>query len=239
MGAYLSTKYGVNAAFPKHDLPASADDPVMWVDADAIDGLSDGATVSTWYNLTGDDNNFLKGSTGNPVYKVNQVGGRPVVRFDGDINNYFTFNRIGDIRTVFWVVKEDADATGGRFLLGDGDGGGDAYHFHRGDSGEMWHGTHTSASIRFGTTRINGRVVNGLETQMPTRYSVISLVTTGDVQANRFVKDRDIGLPSRSWDGDLAELLIYNRALSDGEERAVGQYLQQKYSIRPTVFMIR
>jgi hypothetical protein len=239
LGVYLSSKYGVNAAFPKHTLPAVADDPVMWVDADAIEGLSDGDTVSTWYNLTGSDNNFAKGSSGNPVYKVNQLGGRPVVRFDGGINTYFAFNRISDINTVFWVIREDRDATGGRFLLGDGDLGSDTYHFHRGGNGEMWHGTYTSANIRNGTTRINGRVVNGTQTKMPTQYSVISLVTTGNVQANRFVKDRNIGPQARSWDGDLAELLIYNRALSDSEERAVGRYLQQKYSLQPTLFIIR
>ena len=235
VGAYLSTKYGVNAAYPKHTLPAVADDPVMWVDADAIAGLGDGATVSTWYNLAGNDNNFAKGGSGNPVYKVNQLSGRPVVRFDGGINTYFAFNRISDIRTVFWVLREDYDATGPRFLLGDDT----AYHFHRGQNGETWHSGHSSANIRNGTTRINGRAVDGTKTPVPTHYSVISLVTTGNVQANRFVKDRNIGLPSRSWDGDLAELLIYNRALTDSEERAVGQYLQQKYSIQPTLFIIR
>ena len=238
VGAYLSTKYGINAAFPKHTLPAVADDPVMWVDADTIVGLSDGDVVSTWYNLAGSGNNLVKGSSGNPVYKVNQFGGRPVVRFDGGIRTYFDFDRISDIRTVFWVIKEDIGATGGRFLLGDGNLASHTYHFHRGANGEMWHETHASPFIRSGTTRINGRPVNGTVTPMPTQYSVISLVTTGNVRANRFVKDRNITQP-RSWDGDLAELLIYNRALTDSEERAVGRYLQQKYNIQPTLFMMR
>jgi hypothetical protein len=33
------------------------------------------------------------------------------------------------------------------------------------------------------------------------------------------------------WDGDIAEVLIYNRALSLGEKNQVGFYLEQKYSL--------
>ncbi len=238
VGRYLSAKYAVNAAYPKNSLPAAAADPVLWVDADAIDGLADGAAVSTWYNLAGNANDFAKGSTGNPLYKLNQLHGKPVVRFDGADATYYTFNRINDIRTVFWVLREDYNATGGpRFLLGNGDAGGDTYHFHAGDNGEIWHGTHASPFILNGKTRLNGTPVNGVLTQKPKQYALVSVETTGPVAANRFVKDRNIG--GRTWRGDLAELIIYNRALTDEQVTSVGQYLQGKYSIQPTVFMFR
>jgi hypothetical protein len=57
---------------------------------------------------------------------------------------------------------------------------------------------------------------------------VISVVTTANLTADSFSHDRTYG---RSWFGDLAELLIYNRALPEAERLAVEEYLATKYSI--------
>jgi len=128
----------------------------MWLKADAITGLADGATVNTW-------NDSSSASTprnatrefGTPIYKTNVLNGKPVVRFPTDGESRFTFPQMSDIRTVFWVVQETS-TTAPHFLLGDDN----SSHFHRGNSGTIWN-NNTSANIRNGTPRPMAAAFNG------------------------------------------------------------------------------
>ena len=70
----------------------------------------------------------------------------------------------------------------------------------------------------------------GLNPSIPAgQFVVISLVSTGDVQANQITDDRTF--TNRGWHGDIAEILIYTKALSDDEEAKVGRYLAGKYGL--------
>ena len=59
--------------------------------------------------------------------------------------------------------------------------------------------------------------------------SIVSLKTTGNVEASRFSHDRTIG--GRKWRGDLGELLIYTAALSDEQIESVEGYLAHKWGL--------
>jgi hypothetical protein len=201
---------------------------VMHLDANSIAGLTNGQIVTLWQDTSGSGNDATIGTgvVNNPTYVTNALNGLPVVRF-GANNCYFTFPEIANIRTVFWVLKEDASATYNRFLLGHST----AYDFHRGGF-NFWDGYWSSANIRSGTTRLNGSVINGTSTVVPQAYSIVSLITTGNVKANQLTRDRTN--TAASWNGDIAEVIVYNRALTDAEEKSVGVYLAQKYGISTT-----
>ena len=70
--------------------------------------------------------------------------------------------------------------------------------------------------------------MDGLTTPRPTAMSVMSLVTTGSVTASNFSSDRTNG---RHWQGDLAELIVYDGPLSLTDRRAVEEYLAARYGI--------
>ena len=93
---------------------------------------------------------------------------------------------ISNVRTVFWVAGMDAGIDG--FLLGDDNN----YHFHRGTEGQMWDAANgwAHANIRDGSTYLDGVQVDGTATQMPTDYSIISLVTTGNIETSMLARDR-------------------------------------------------
>ena len=114
------------------------------------------------------------------------------------------------------------------YLLGD-DG---VYHFHRGDPGvspPLWQPMHAHANVKSGTTKIDGAAVDGTVTGLPPeQFVLVTLVTAGDVEASRLSGDRGIG---RSWYGDIAEILIYDRALSADEEQRIGSYLEAKWRL--------
>ena len=221
---YLSAKY-----YPALPAPGRVADPIVWAAADHITDMTNGATVTTWPDRSGTGHHLTRW-TGAPHWIANQLNGKPVVRFDGSNGSHFIFPKLNTIRTAFWVLKEDVDASAvpPRFLLGDTIGGGGSYDFHRADNKFIWHGGHAPLMFN-GTTKLNGAVIDGRTTAAPTAVSILSVRTSGNARANAFSYDRNIG--DRTWDGDVAELIIYDRVLSDDEENRVGAYLVNKYGI--------
>ena len=193
----------------------------LWLDASTLTGLNDGDTVNSWAD-TSDQNNTASKTHGSPIYKTGQTDAndKPVVRING---SNLRFTRISNIRSVFWVLKENS--TTDRFLLGDTD----SYAFHRGGSGRLWSSNDASSNVRNGTTKLMGTVVDGTTTTLPTgTFQLVSLVTAGNVQANNVTKDRS---NRDGWNGDIAEILIYDTALTANQEAIVGSYLAAKYAL--------
>jgi hypothetical protein len=89
----------------------------------------------------------------------------------------------------------------------------------------IWSGS-ASASVTGGQTFLNGVAVNGQTTPRPQSMSVISLVATGNVTSDNFGSYRGA---QNFWWGDLAEMIIYDRALSTSERQQVEAYLKAKY----------
>jgi autotransporter-associated beta strand protein len=204
----------------------------LWLDGSRLSGLSDGQQVNTWGDVSGQNNHAIRqgtSSAGYPKFVANGLNGKAVVRFnsqDANTGDFFKFNRISTIRTVFWVIKENAKSNIDSFLLGDDS----YYNFHRAwVNGPLWHNRYTNPYILNGTTKLMGTGVDGTTTLLPSNaFQLISLVTTGPVQANQITQDRTA---HGSWVGDIAEILIYSRALTGVEEAAVGSYLAEKYAL--------
>ncbi len=195
----------------------------LWFSADSLQ-QNNPPFVSSVFDLSGQLNHAIQ-ATGakQPIVVANALNGHSIVRFDG-IDDFFQFNSINDIRTVFWVIKEDANASPNfRLLLGHSSN----YDFYR-SGASIWAGPNTNTNILSGETRLNKAIVDGVITPVPTLFSLISIVTTGNVSADNLSIDRNIS--DRVWDGDFAELIIYNQALSPAEVAQIESYIQQKYA---------
>ena len=205
---------------------------VLRLDASQITGTTDGTQLATWSDTSGQNNNALRqttSTTGFPKYVAAAVNSLPVVRFNSSAMNtgdYFKFTRISTIRTVFWVLKDTGP--GDQFLLGDDV----SYDFHRGidtNNGKIWDSRYVASGITSGATKLMGNTVTGSTTTLPTgNFQLLSLVSSANVQASQICQDRTY---HGSWQGDIAEILIYNRALTSTEENAVGGYLAAKYAL--------
>jgi hypothetical protein len=75
---------------------------------------------------------------------------------------------------------------------------------------------------------LNGLAVNGTTTPLPGGWNLLSVATTDVVTASTLSRDRTF---DRTWEGDIAEVLVYNRALSAVESEQVGGYLTAKYGM--------
>jgi len=213
---------------------------VFWLDASKTSSVvASGDKVSRWNDLSG--NNYYADQAAadqQPTYARGALNGKSIVDFGDSVygNPLATYQpwmqfrnaagaalNISDVRTVFWVCGMDAGSNG--FLLGDDNN----YHFHRGTANQIWDGANgwASANIRSGSTYLNGVKVDGTATVLPTDYSIISLVTTANVETSMLTRDRTY----RSGGIKLGELLIYNVALSDDQRVSVEKYLYNKWFV--------
>jgi autotransporter-associated beta strand protein len=206
---------------------------VLQMDASQISGVVDGAQLDTWFDSSGSSNNAIRqseSSSGYPKYIASGLNGLPVVRFNSgnsSAGDYLKFTKISTIRNVFWVIKENAGLSDGHFLLG----GSDSYDFHRGvtPNGTLWNNFHAAVNIKTGITRLMGETINGTTSALPAgSFQLVSLGTSGNVSADQICQDR---VYHGSWQGDIAEILIYDRALTVTEEAQVGTYLATKYGL--------
>ena len=131
---------------------------------------------------------------------------------------------INTIRTVFLVLRRNAGNQG--FLLGHDT----FYAFHPG-SGTLWSDVWTDPYLLKGILQVDGSVLDGTSQDFAYGSPVIlSIGTTGNVVANNFSKDRTNA--SRVWNGDLAEVLIYNELLPVSDMRKIEGYLAHKWSLQ-------
>ena len=135
------------------------------------------------------------------------------------------FNQITDIRDCFFVMKHRTGSQPGHApILGDSL----SYHFHGNSDTLLFDSGSASANLMNGIVKINNQVMNPLTIIKPSEYSILSLFPVGNVTAKYITNDRNIG--GRYWDGDFAEIVIYNQELPALQRQQVEQYFRNKYA---------
>jgi hypothetical protein len=222
--------------------PAAADFPKagleLWLSAGQVE-QTDGA-ITVIKDLSGSDNPAKRDApastpAANPSVTTDAASGQPLLHFTG-ANVAFGFNRLTNILTAFWVVSKDPASFGQKsekFVLGDKSGN----DFHAGWTDDTIFNTdvnpqHLSKFLKDGKTWLNGKPMDATKTPFPKQLCVISIVSAGPVCASQLARDRNMS--GRSWQGDIAEILLYNTALSDAGRQAVEKYLTDKYKIART-----
>ena len=135
---------------------------VLHLDANAIVGATNNAPLTAWTDRSPERNNAMSTSAESaPTYVQNALNGKPVVRFNGT-SSVMNFAGVPNIRTVFWVIKEnDAEYTSNwRTILSGGE------NFHRGADHLIYSGQWTAEAVRNGTTQLNGAVIDATATRL-------------------------------------------------------------------------
>ncbi|MEM7391505.1 MAG: DUF2341 domain-containing protein, partial [Verrucomicrobiota bacterium] len=199
---------------------------VLWLNAGAIQ-TNDGALLDRWSDDSGRSHHALQSTPGlMPSFVSNGINGRASVRFDG--NDRLRFLTI-DSRTIFAVVQPDAASSNLDGLIGaDGGGGtiGDRGIRRNGDIGWRHPGNVGEFSNPPGSTFR----VNGLDTPIGTDQvpQIVEAVRGGAAEKHNLVGGYFGG---RDLNGLVAEVLVFDRALSAAERDLVGSYLQNKYEL--------
>ncbi|MFC1659796.1 hypothetical protein ACFL0U_04490, partial [Pseudomonadota bacterium] len=216
----------------------------LWLDAEDIDGDGDttdnpsnGSNISTWSDKSGSGNDASQGNaTYQPLFVENVKNNRSVIRYSLDyMTSSLNMNSYSNI-TILAVYRMDGSISTTTCLFGQDDGGYDRTFY-----------TYLSGDAKLGTG--NGGVITISDfSPQDTWYlfTVIyndasSVVYKGDVLSESFTALAPSGTDYTAigaaatdlfnFQGDLAEVIMYDRAVSDTERQEVEAYLQNKWGI--------
>lgn len=196
----------------------------LWLKADAGITITNNL-VSQWDDQSEHGRNATSEFNSIRPELINSaLNGLPVVSFDGNID-YMQFDEITNVRTVFWVIKENPMADGAlrRPLLGHPGG----LYYTRSLEEDFWDSNLALPEVVNGVTRLNQETINGTNTIVPTEFSVVTLVTTGNTPASHITMEASAF--GRTWWGELAELIIYSEPLVESQIQSIELYLANKY----------
>ena len=199
--------------------PAILDDAYLWLDASTLTG-SAGDEVASWASRNAGGKTASTTGTKPTIATIN---GRNVVDFGAaGSGKDLTFDRTTSIRTVFMVA--DIVNNSGVFFLGDSSN----FHFHRGSQGQYLY-----EYYGFTDALVSGVYRNGIKvdaprsTTVPTGFGLITLAANANVAASRICQDRSES--GRNGGKKIAELIIFNKTLTDAERGQVEEYLMDKW----------
>jgi hypothetical protein len=214
--------------------------------------MVNGSGVSQWIDQSGNNRNATQSVGSNQPTLVNGViNGRPVVRFDG-VSDFLTFNlpvNGSSAMSLFLVAANTQNQNGGE------SGAERAALFWNERAG--W-GTlfltpfQASVNCRFGTTQVENRNDYLRTAPIGSAFTVSSAIKNGTtdslyVNGTQVVNAsgklptiaacQDVANVGRGYNnntffaGDIAEILIYNRALTTAERQQAEQVLDGKYGL--------
>lgn len=222
----------------------------VWLCSDTnVDTRPDG-TVVTWGSADGSGIQAVAVGSTRPQFLGGQINGWPVLRFSGAQGMFLQTGVIAQDSFTLVVVGRSFDP---RSMGGSGLSGQKMVFYQDGSQAQ----TNASVSVGWNGVGIYEFGVNdypraeaGADAAcfcpLVVRYENKSLnvwLTGNNVISNGSNPSQPVGVPhgiggtgdaTGGFAGDIAEVLIYNRALNDWERQMVEQYVQAKYACGPS-----
>ena len=216
------------------DTPDKISGLKAWWKADSL-GLTDGTAVSSWGDSSASGIALTQATSANqPIFKTNIINGQPVVRFDGSNDRLRAASTLGlsQPNTIFIVVGNWNSSTAGNLVdVATGDGARQLVAYDTGVALGFYAGTGfvsdapathpgyicISALFNGASSTIN---VNGTQ------------VLTGNPGSNGLGQPTIGSDGGNAFGGDIAEIIVFNRALTALERAHVENYLGNKYGIQ-------
>lgn len=205
---------------------------VLWLRAD--DGvLTDGSTVTNWLDCSG-NNNHASTTDPNlqPTLVNGVVNGLPVVRFPNQYR-YLTFSPTiaAQGSTVFIIYRSSGPNVYATPLGSKAQGGTDWLHMLSYNNTRCLEEGGGAQSLYTSVSAQDWHVQVMQLAQGDYRLWLDNVLTGPSGNTRTFTPFTDVG----NLQGDFAEVVVYNRSLTDKERRQVSYYLAAKYGWTPVV----
>lgn len=221
----------------------------LWLGARFVTGKNDGDAVSSWLDQSSNGRNAGQANgTKQPLYKTGIINGLPVLRFDGsdDFLNVPAIDLTGTSGLTLFVVVANITSGGDRIIFENStninsftDGfllyretGNSIAAALRGSAGGAGSNFVTTASVTSAATVISAVYDKALATNEVTAWLNGTSAGTRPQNLNNTGtfgnRASFIGMRAGTTlplAGDIAELILYNRALSATERQQVESYL--------------
>lgn len=215
-----------------------------WYDiSDAATVTKDGANaVSAWNDKSGNARHFLQATgSAQPIWVSNQYNGRPTLRFDGGSDFMaVTTNWMSGIAafTIFAVVQTDVVAANNCILTGSSQdrfqqtnsGAGVTQYNFAGGGSTTYPTTDTALHVR--AVQFNGALAQALRCSGwldGVAQAVVNAALPATTGANTNIRLGRFTTASAFWNGDICELMLYNRALTTTEVGVINGVLLDKW----------
>jgi hypothetical protein len=194
---------------------------------------ADGETVERWEDQSGQGNHVDQATSGSrPVYHTNIVNSLPAVQFDGSTPTHLknTGLSLTQPNTIFAVAYSNSIANS-RWIT---DGTGAARNI-LGHHTQKWIAYSTSFLGNTAASTMTWVYLTGLFNGASSKMRASGAESTGNpgvtALTDLFVGAEQGLTPGVSWQGYIAELLIYNSALSATDITTIETYLATKYGL--------
>ena len=154
----LVTRY--QAVIPTETLRPSTFDGQNWEPSDSLAKLY-------WLDKSNQRNHAT--AYGSPSLDQNTQNGLKLMTYSGANGEFHEWEKINDIRTVFWVVRKNGTDSN-RFLLGSTDD----YNFHS-NGNNYFHNGHASIAANADIRENGNSITNPSGTALPPKASVLFL----------------------------------------------------------------
>jgi hypothetical protein len=224
----------------------------VWLRADVITGLADGASVAVWPDATGNGFDAIQSNSNQqPAYISHAINGLPAVRFNAANTNYLAFTRpVQDDFTILCVCRSSQGVgTGTAFFQGAGLVNGEV----AGVASDFGMSLNTNGFLLAGTGSPDTTVVSSaggfndgqphLVTFKRTRATgALALYADGVQMGSATGGTQSLTAPNRLTlgcqqtlvyflTGDIAEVKIFNLPLADADRTFEENALRRKYAI--------
>jgi prepilin-type N-terminal cleavage/methylation domain-containing protein len=226
---------------------AGIDNLELWLETTSKDSFLtgqniDGTEILTWRDINPQNNNKRDATgitTTSPIYTESAMNGLPVLRFNGS-NQFLTFtvsSLIGGDFTVF-IIEQRRSTASNNYIIGSTGAtypllvGYSTSTFYENTVGGISHSSVVTAystpiprirtlTYTYSTANIIARV-NGTQTDSFSPLGSFNAYSTPAIGRNI----------SNYFNGDVGEIIMYSRALSDFERDEVEKYLSKKWGIK-------
>ena len=223
--------------------PDHLDGLVGWYEADSL-LLSDTDPISTWADSGPAGNDATGSGSSRPIFKTSIIGSLPVVRFDG-IDDVLTVSGLvnfgdssTDDMTLFVVSKASSAHYGGIVGTRNGGGGTAGWQLRYDNSATSMLYYHTSQTPNNTITLASDafHIISVSRANLVYNYYEDGAIDSNDTKSGITAATNPVSLGyggGSPLDGDIAEVIIFNRTLDDCEQRGVEVYLAEKFSFSP------
>jgi hypothetical protein len=223
----------------------------LWLKADAgTNTTTDGEEVTSWADQSG--HGHVLTSTVGPFYDADGNGSLPSLRFEGAEQLAVNLNRGFTDASVFVVARQSRPTSNDDYMYALGStGNGRMFTLARGTAANAaghtesyhWNGSteHLGDCISFGEYNVFSQVyhgaksgapfhrlwIDGIDAQMEPAATAYN-VTSGALRIGNYISG------TFRHEGDIAEFMIYDRALTDAERQSVEAYLRARIGVAPS-----
>ena len=226
-----------NNSAPHNDLPVKQG-CVTWLDGadDDVFSYSSGTLVSQWRDKSGNDNHVSQSTTSSQPTRNRTLNSKSVVDFDGSDDSLSSSNSLtlSSGHTMFAVTLTDAFSSDAG-LISIQDRLDNGITIHTGGYAYFYFGSgsyNTTQSVAASTSYILSKVWTGATSGNRISYKDGTQgYSTGTMASSHSTGVLRLGQQTTYYNGYIAEVIIYNRELSQDEITKVHNYLQNKWNI--------